>query len=281
MINQCRAAFAAAGAFVRSTLSHADQGRSVRRTHAGRWPLGVLALGVAPLGMAADLQITDLSDTGYDPAPLGGEVFYSVTLENGAGDTSADAVSIFDLPAGTVAGTLPGFCSVDGAVPTRIVCLHGPLQGTQGSGGGSPVTFLIGVDTTTAAAGTVELRSAIGYQAALPPASTPISALGVGHVFFSGDTNTGNNVRSQATTLVVAGNLRLQKSATPDPVVGGSVVTYTLTVTNQGPSASTHFAVVDTLPDHVAYVADSFSGAGFTFDAGTMTATFPGTLQPN
>ncbi len=42
---------------------------------------------------AVELQLTDLSNSGYDPAPLGREVFCSVTLENDAGDLSADAVT--------------------------------------------------------------------------------------------------------------------------------------------------------------------------------------------
>ena len=93
-----------------------------------------------------------------------------------------------------------------------------------------------------------------------------------------GDTNTANNQRNEATTLTTAGDLRLLKSATPDPVVGGAEVTYTLTVFNDGPSASTNFRVVDTLPAAATYVASSFNGAGWTFNSGTMTATHAGTL---
>lgn len=232
---------------------------------------------LAPAALAADLQITDLSDTGYDPTPAGGEVVYNVTVENGAADTVPNAVVIFDLPAGTTAGTLPAFCSADAGVPARVVCAVGELVGTQ-TAQGVPVSFQLGVDTGGQAPGTVTIRGAIGFGSAVPPAGTPITALTPGDAFFASDTNTANNQRNEATTLTTAGDLRLIKSATPDPVVGGSEVTYTLTVFNDGPSASTNFRVVDTLPAATTYVASSFNGAGWTFNSGTMTATHAGTL---
>ena len=227
--------------------------------------------------MAVDLQITDLSDTGYDPTPAGGAVIYSVTIENSASDVVTNAVTIFDLPAGTTASVLPPFCSADAGTPTRVVCNIGTLTGTLAPGG-NPVTFQIQVDTAGQSPGTVTMRGAIGFGSAVPAATTPIASLLPSDPFFSGDTNTGNNIRNQATTLTTAGDLRLSKTATPDPVVGGAQVTYTLTVTNDGPSASSNFNVVDTLPAATALVAGSFSGAGWTFNAGTMTATHAGTL---
>lgn len=246
------------------------------RSRAWRW-MTLATWLLAPVALAADLQITDLSDTGYDPTPAGGEVVYNVTVENGAADTVPNAVVIFDLPAGTVAGTLPAFCSADAGVPARVVCAVGELVGTQ-TAQGAPVSFQLGVDTGGQAPGTVTLRGALGFGSAVPPAGTPITALTPGDAFFASDTNTANNQRNEATTLTIAGDLRLLKSATPDPVVGGAEVTYTLTVINDGPSASTHFRVVDTLPAATTYVASSFNGAGWTFNSGTMTATHAGTL---
>ena len=127
---------------------------------------------IAPAAWGADLQLTDLSDSGYDPVPAGSDVVYAITLENGAGDVANNTVSIFDLPAGTTANSLPAFCTADAGVPTRIVCNHGALQGTLA--GGSPVSFQIGVDTGGQAPGTVTMRGAVGFGANTPPASTPI-----------------------------------------------------------------------------------------------------------
>ena len=69
------------------------------------------ALLWAPAAAAADLLISDLSDGIYDPSPVGGQVTYHVSLENGDVDTATDVVAIFDLPAGATAVALPGFCT--------------------------------------------------------------------------------------------------------------------------------------------------------------------------
>lgn len=240
---------------------------------------GVLFAALPLSAFAADLQITDLSDTDYDPTPAGGQIRYSVTIENGAADTVTNAVTIFDLPAGTTAGTLPAYCSADAVVPTRIVCLNGTLVGTQ-SASGEPVTFTLGVNTTGHAPGTINIRGAVGFANNIPAATTPISSLTSADPFFVGDTNTANNQRGESTTLTTAGDLRLSKTATPDPVVGGAIITYQLTVTNDGPSASSNFNVVDTLPAATSYIAGSFNGgSAWTFARGTMTATHAGTLN--
>ncbi|WCE05664.1 SdrD B-like domain-containing protein [Pseudoxanthomonas sp. JBR18] len=240
--------------------------------------LALFALTTPSLAAAADLQLTNLSDTGYDPSPAGATVVYSVTVENSAADTVNDAVVIFDLPAGSQAGTpLPGTCSVAAGNAQRIECRVGTLVGTFSSDG-APVTFQLPVSTVGLAPGTIEIRGAIGVEAGLPAASTPIASLADTDAFFAGDSNAANNRRLEATTLESAGDLSVEKTATPNPVVAGAEVTYTVTVRNAGPSSSAGFRVVDTLPAAVQYVANSFNGSGWTFNSGSMTATHAGAL---
>ena len=43
-------------------------------------------------------------------------------------------------------------------------------------------------------------------------------------------------------------DLEITKSDSPDPVTTGSDLTYTITVTNNGPDAATSVTVTDTLP---------------------------------
>ena len=52
----------------------------------------------------------------------------------------------------------------------------------------------------------------------------------------------------------------ITKLGTPDPVLQNATLTYTLTVTNNGPQAATTITVVDTLPTAVSFV----SAAGLT-----------------
>ncbi len=57
-------------------------------------------------------------------------------------------------------------------------------------------------------------------------------------------------------------DLRIAKSVSPDPVVAGGTLTYTLTVTNAGPSTSTGVAITDTLPAGVSFVSSTGGGLG-------------------
>ena len=63
-------------------------------------------------------------------------------------------------------------------------------------------------------------------------------------------------------------DLDISKSDSPDPVTTGEQLTYTLTVTNNGPDRAIGVRVVDTLPSAVFYQSDN---AGCTEAAGTVT----------
>ena len=246
-----------------------DPGRAWRRGAAAGafW----LALACAPLASAADLLISNLSDGIHDPSPVGGQVTYHVVVENGDIDTATGVVAIFDLPTGASAAGLPAFCAAAATSPVRVLCDIGTLDAT-------PRSFDLVVGTTGMTPGDVFVHGAIGFAPGLPGAGEPVSGLAPAHPFFAGDIAPSNNLLSERTTLQNSGDLRLAKSGTPDPVVGGAEVTYTLAVTNDGPNASGGFTVVDTLPAGVTFVPGSFSGAGWTFDAGATSATYPGTL---
>jgi uncharacterized repeat protein (TIGR01451 family) len=66
-------------------------------------------------------------------------------------------------------------------------------------------------------------------------------------------------------------DLALAKADTPDPVVSGANLTYTLTATNIGPGPSTDSTVVDTLPAGVTFVSAAPSQGSCSEAAGTVT----------
>ena len=79
-----------------------------------------------------------------------------------------------------------------------------------------------------------------------------------------------------ATTGNPSTNLSVAKSDTPDPVVLGNNLTYTVTATNNGPCSSPSVTVTDTLPGNVAFVSSTPSQGTCS---GTSTVTCPlGTL---
>jgi uncharacterized repeat protein (TIGR01451 family) len=81
-----------------------------------------------------------------------------------------------------------------------------------------------------------------------------------------------------AAALGVQADLAVTKTADPDPVAAGTNITYTVSVTNQGPNVAVHVELVDTLPSQVNYLSDN--QADCTHSAGVVTCDV-GTLQLN
>jgi len=80
------------------------------------------------------------------------------------------------------------------------------------------------------------------------------------------------------TTVLTNTNLKLadlsiSKSGTPNPVVEGEELTYTLTVANKGPNYATGVILTDILPSTVAFVS---SPSGCTETDGTVTCNIGG-----
>lgn len=65
------------------------------------------------------------------------------------------------------------------------------------------------------------------------------------------DPNMANNIGQGSARFTGAADLAITKSDTPDPVVAGTTLSYTLTVTNHGPSTAQNVAVTDVLPAQV------------------------------
>jgi uncharacterized repeat protein (TIGR01451 family) len=70
------------------------------------------------------------------------------------------------------------------------------------------------------------------------------------------DPEPGNNVVVIETEVVAVADLSITKTGTPDPVAAGEQLTYTLTVSNAGPSHARNVVVTDTLPAGVTPTGD-------------------------
>ena len=71
--------------------------------------------------------------------------------------------------------------------------------------------------------------------------------------------------------------LRISKSDSPDPVIAGEVVTYTITITNDGPSDARFVDVKEQLPAGLSLLSiaasDGGACAGTLCQFGTVAAT--------
>ena len=85
----------------------------------------------------------------------------------------------------------------------------------------------------------------------------------------------GITTNTASATIVVANansaDMAIVKTATPNPVTEGTPLTYTLTVTNNGPASATNVTVTDTLPSVVTYLSTNTTQGSCSEAGGTVT----------
>ena len=89
------------------------------------------------------------------------------------------------------------------------------------------------------------------------------------------DPDSSNNTAVQ-TTVVGGADLAITKTDDPDPVLVGDALTYTLTVTNNGPAVSTGVTTTDVLPSSVVFVSVTSTAGTCTESGGVVTCGLGG-----
>jgi uncharacterized repeat protein (TIGR01451 family) len=217
--------------------------------HSGFW--SIAAGGSA--GAIADLAITKTD--GSATAVPGATVTYTIVASN-AGPSPVTGAAVADtLPAVVTGATWTCAASAGSACPA--------------SGNGdiaASVDLLAGGTATFTLTGTVDPGATVLLvnTASVTPPSGVLDPVPV------------NNAATDTDTLTPQADLLLEKSDTPDPVAPGGALTYSIALTNLGPSTSPGMTVTDVLPAQVAFVSAS---AGCVNLAGTVTCTL-GSLAP-
>ncbi len=95
------------------------------------------------------------------------------------------------------------------------------------------------------------------------------------------DTATASNIvpgittNSASATVIVANansaDVAIVKTATPNPATEGTLLTYSLAVTNNGPASATNVTVTDTLPSVMTYLSSNTTQGSCTEAGGTVT----------
>jgi uncharacterized repeat protein (TIGR01451 family) len=210
----------------------------------------------------ADLAITK---TGPATAVAGTDMTYSLTIVNN-GPSRAEGVVVADVvPVGVTVVSVAGAgaactAGTPGSAALPSTCSFGDLV----PGASRTMTVVVHVEPDT---------GGIVHNDARVTSSTF-------------DTDLSDNLATVATDVTASADLSVTKSDSPDPVIAGSELTYTIVVSNAGPSTATAVTVTDTLPAGTSYVA-GVDGSGTTAcslvqpdvvvcDLGTMD---PGTSQ--
>ena len=233
------------------------------------------ATATTVVATSADLAVTK-TDT-PDPVNAGTNLTYTITVAN-AGPSSATTVSLSDtLPAGT---TFVSLASPGGwSCTTPAVGAGGTIScsiASLAAGGNGSFTLVVAVDAAVAG-GTV-----------LPNTATVSSS--------TSDPLPPNNAATATTTVNASTGVSIGVVASPEPVVPGGALTWTITLTNLGPSTPV-VTFSDPLPAGTTFTSlapaggwscttpavganGAISCTATPFPVGTATFTLVGTVAP-
>ncbi len=176
-----------------------------------------------PVGSAHALHVTKSASP--DPVAAGGLLTYTIAWQITGNEPAQDVTLSDTVPVSTTyqsCGPLP--CSESGGLVTWSL---GTLY---------PITS--GVATLV-----------VRVNANLPVGSVLTNVVSITDT--SGLTDT-DDITTPVTSVA---DLAITKSDDPDPVIPGTLLTYTLIVTNLGPSAAVNVVVTDMLPAQVTFVS--------------------------
>jgi uncharacterized repeat protein (TIGR01451 family) len=175
----------------------------------------------------ADLSVTK-SDS-PDPVRVGVPLNYRLTVANG-GPNVATGVVLTD--------TLPPGVTFQSSNPGEPMCTHA---------GGNVTCDLSNLPSLASTSVTIVV---------IPTTAGMITNMAE-VVANEPDPDPADNTDTATTRVEAAADLEISKDDTPDPVIAGENLTYTLTVTNNGPSRATGIVLTDTLPAGVRFVSSS------------------------
>jgi uncharacterized repeat protein (TIGR01451 family) len=192
-----------------------------------------------------DLAVTK-SDSA-DPAVAGGALSYTLVITNN-GPATATGVAVTDtLPAGVTfvtATVSQGSCNQSGSV---VTCTIGSLTISSTTN----VTITVAINPST--------RNILTNTAEIAGNET--------------DGELANNIYTETTTINAEADLSLVKTDSPDPATVGESITYTLIVTNNGPSDATAVILTDTLPTDTDFVTATLDQGDCTAASSAITCT--------
>jgi CSLREA domain-containing protein/uncharacterized repeat protein (TIGR01451 family) len=189
---------------------------------------------------------------------------------NDAGDVDAGANNLQNFPVITTAiSTQGGESNFQGTINStpntsfRIELFSNSACDPAGNGEGQ--NFIGSTQVNTNGSGNAS------FDVTIPTAVAPGSFITATATDPSGNTSEF----SACLTFLGLADLSISKGASPDPALGGSNVTFTMTVSNSGPNAAQMVTVIDNLPSSVTFLNCSSTAGGICGGTGNnRTVTF-------
>ena len=236
-------------------------GAVVSTTTPGDTPAGNTASSDVDVIARADLALTKTAPT--DPIEAGKDVTYTLAVKNiGPSDAVADVVITDRLPAGFIysSNSGPWTCVADPATPTGqdLTCTLDASAGIPAGGNAPDLRVLVAISPDN--------DSGVYTNDARVTSGTI-------------DDQSGNDRDTADVTVARAVDLTVTKSHTGTTLIGDDV-TFTMRVTNNGPSRARDVVAIDTLPTGLQFVSADGAADGFTCDeiGSVVTCDLAGTL---
>jgi len=175
---------------------------------------------------SADLSVSNADSP--DPMLEGNTITYTIVVTNGGPDAATGVTLTDPLPAGTAFASASAGCLESSGTVTCSV-------GNLANGGSATITILVTATAPGSITNTVTVSS---------DTQDPVSL---------------NDSASAITTVNPVADVSITNSGAPDPVSRGGIVTYTIVVTNGGPSPAHNVTLTDPID---AGTYQSVSGAG-------------------
>lgn len=196
------------------------------------------ATDIALVVSTADMSVTDAGSP--NPVASGGNITYTVVATDNGPSAADNATLILPVPANTTFSsfTTPSGWSCITPLPNNggnVVCTNADMAGLSSATFSMVVKVNTGVANGTVITGTANVSSSVI------------------------DPNSANNT-AIVTTLVGAtaqGQMTVTDSASPYPVLAGSNITYTQTVTNQGGGTATNPTLTENTPANTTFFSIS------------------------
>ena len=187
----------------------------------------------------ADLSITKTD--GADSEIPGTSVTYTITVSN-SGPSDANGVTVADTFPGILTGVT--FTSVAAGGATGNTNGAGNINDTVNMPAGSSITYTVNATIQSSATGELTNTATVTEPAGVT------------------DPNQANNSATDTDTLTPQADLSITKTDGATSEIPGTSITYTITVTNNGPSDANGVAVADTFPGILEGVTFTSVAAG-------------------
>jgi uncharacterized repeat protein (TIGR01451 family) len=186
------------------------------------------------LGTAADLSVSNVASP--NPVIAGNPITYAVVVRNNGAATASNVVFSEAIPANTTfVSSTPSpatgwSCSVAGGI---LSCSNPTLAASTSTSFTIVVNVVAGTASGTVISDTANVSST------------------------TRDPNPNNNSATANVVVATTGqaDLIVTSAASPNPVTTGNNITYTQSVTNNGPAAAVNAQFTDTIPTNTTFVS--------------------------